>query len=52
MYQRFLKQIYLKKGYEKQILNYSIEKFNLIVKNEMDMLFSSKTLIKADKNGI
>lgn len=40
----------MKKGYKNQILDYDVEKFNLIVKNDINIFVFSKSLIKANKN--
>ena len=42
----------MKKGYEKQILDHNIEKFSLMVKNDINIFFSTKTLIEFDKNAV
>lgn len=46
----FVKQINIKKNYKKKILDTNIEKFDLIIKNNIDMFFFIKTLIKQKKN--
>ena len=48
----FLKRTNIKKGYEKQILDHNVEKFSLIVKDDIDMFSSTKTLTKANKNAV
>lgn len=40
----------MQKSYEKQILNYNVEKFNLIVKDNKNIFFFTKTLTKVNKN--
>ena len=40
----FFKQTNIKKNYEKQILNYNIEKFSLMVKDNIDIFSSTKIL--------
>ncbi len=40
----------MRKGYEKQILDYNVEKFSLMVTNDIDLFSSTKILIQADKN--
>ena len=35
----------MRKNYKKQILDYNIEKFSLIVKDNIDLFFSSKIFI-------
>ena len=46
----FFKQTNMRKGYEKQILDHNIEKFSLMVKVDLDMFSSAKTLTQADRN--
>lgn len=41
----FFKQINIKKGYEKQILDLNIEKFNLMIRANLNMFSSTKILI-------
>ena len=48
----FFKQINMRKDYEKQILNYNIEKFSLMIRDNIDMFSSTKILIQVDKNAI
>lgn len=48
----FCKKTNIKNNYKKQILNYNIKKFSLIIKNIINKFFSSKTLIKANNNVI
>lgn len=38
------------KNYEKQILDHSIEKFSLIIKDNIDMFSSTKALTEVNKN--
>lgn len=40
----FFKQINIRKDYKKQILNYNIEKFNLRIKDNIDMFLFIKIL--------
>lgn len=40
----------MRKGYEKQILNHHVEKFCLIIRDDIDMFSSTKTLTEVDKN--
>lgn len=40
----------MRKSYEKQILNDNIKKFNLIIKADLKMFFSAKTLTQANQN--
>lgn len=44
------KQTNMKKGYKKQILNHNVEKFSLMIKANLNIVFSVKTLIQADQN--
>lgn len=46
------KQKNIKKDYKKQILDHNIKKFNLIIRDNIDMFSSTKTLINVDKNAI
>ncbi len=46
----FFKQTNMRKGYEKQILDYNIEKFSLIVGDDIDLFSSTKILTQADEN--
>ena len=38
------------KSYKKQILDHNVEKFSLMVRDDIDMFFSTETLTEADKN--
>lgn len=40
----------MRKSYEKQILNHNVEKFDLIVKANLDKFFSAKILTQAKQN--
>ena len=40
----------MRKSYEKQILDHNVDKFSLIVRDDIDMFFSIKTLTEANKN--
>ena len=40
----------MRKGYEKQILDYNIEKFSLMVRDNIDIFSFTKILTEADKN--
>ena len=40
----------MRKGYEKQILDYNVEKFSLMVKADLDIFASTKALTQADQN--
>ena len=44
----FFKWTNIKKGYEKQILDHNIERFNLMVKADLDIFASIETLTQAD----
>ena len=46
----FFKRTNMKKGYEKQILDHNVKKFNLMVRADLDMFSSAKTLTQADQN--
>lgn len=41
----FLKQINIRKNYKRQILDYNIKKFSLIVRDNINMFFFIKILI-------
>ena len=40
----FFKQTNMRKGYKKQILDYNVDKFSLMVRANLDMFSSAKTL--------
>ena len=40
----------MRKNYKKQILDHNIEKFSLIVRDDIDLFLSTKLLIQANKN--
>ena len=40
----------MRKGYEKQILDHNVEKFSLMVRDDIDMFSFTKTLTETDKN--
>lgn len=40
----------MRDGYEKQILNHNVEKFSLMVRDDIDMFSFTETLTEADKN--
>ncbi len=40
----------MRKGYEKQILDYNVEKFSLMVRDDIDLFSSTEILIQVDKN--
>lgn len=42
----------MRKNHEKQILNHNIEKFSLMVKDDINMFLFTKILIQANKNGV
>ena len=46
----FFKWTNIRKDYEKQIPDHNVEKFSLIVRDDIDMFFSTKILIEVDKN--
>lgn len=46
----FFKRTNMRKGYEKQILDHNVEKFSLIVRDDIVMFSSTKTFTEADKN--
>lgn len=45
---KFFKKSNIKKSYEKQILDYNIKKFNLMIKINLDMFFSANILTQAN----
>ncbi len=46
----FFKQTNMKKGYKKQILDYNIEKFSLMIRDNIDWFSSTKILTQAGEN--
>ena len=40
----------MKKGYEKQILDHNIERFSLMIRDNIDMFFFTGILTEVDKN--
>ena len=40
----------MRKGYEKQILDHNVEKFGLIIRDDIDIFSFIKTLTGANKN--
>ncbi len=46
----FFKQINIRLDYEKQIFDYNIEKFSLMVRDDIDLFFSIKILTQVDEN--
>ena len=46
----FFKRTKMKKGYEKQIQDHNVEKFSLMVRDNIDMFYSTETLKEDDKN--
>ena len=46
----FFKQTKIRKSYKRQILDSNIEKFSLMIRNDIDLFFSTKILIHVNKN--
>ncbi len=46
----FFKRTNIKKGYKRQILDYNIEKFSLMVRDDIDLFSSTKILTQANEN--
>ena len=46
----FFKRTNIKKSYEKKILDHNIEKFSLMVRDNIDMFYSTKIFTEANKN--
>ncbi len=46
----FFKRTNMRKGYEKQILDYNVEKFSLMVRDDIDLFSSTKILTQVDEN--
>ncbi len=46
----FFKLINIRKSYKRQILDYNIEKFSLMVKDDINLFSSTKILTQADEN--
>lgn len=46
----FIKWINMRKSYEKQILDHNIRKFNLIIRDNIDMFSSIEVLTEVNKN--
>ncbi len=46
----FFKQTKMRKGYEKQILDYNVEKFSLMIRYNIDLFSSTKILTQANEN--
>ena len=46
----FFKQTNMRKSYEKQILDHKVEKFSLMIRDDIDMFSSTETLTESDKN--
>lgn len=42
----------MRKDYKRKILDYNIEKFCLMVRDDIDLFLSTKTLIQVDKNDV
>lgn len=48
----FFKQTNIRKDYKRQILDHNVEKFSLMLKDNIDIFFSTKRLIQTNKNAI
>ena len=48
----FFKQTNIKKSYMRQILDYNVEKFSLMVRDDINIFSFTKILTQADKNAI
>lgn len=46
------KQTNMRKSYKRQILNHNVEKFSLIVSDNIDLFLSTKIPIQANKNSV
>ncbi len=46
----FSKQTNMRKGYKRQILDYNIKKFSLMVRDDIDLFSSTEILTQTDKN--
>ncbi len=46
----FFQQTNIRKEYEKQILDYNVKKFSLMVRDDIDLFSSTKILTQVDKN--
>ncbi len=46
----FFKRTNMRNSYEKQILDHNVEKFSLMVRDDIDMFSSNETLTEANKN--
>lgn len=42
----------MRKDYKKQILDHNVEKFSLIVRDDIDMFLFTKILTQVDKNAV
>ncbi len=42
----------MRKGYEKQIQDYNVEKFSLMIKDDIDLFSSTQILTQADENAV
>ncbi len=40
----------MRKGYEKQILDYNVKKFSLMVRDDIDLFSSTEILTQVDEN--
>lgn len=48
----FFKETNIRKTYERQILDYNVEKFSLIIRDDIDMFLSTEILTQVDKNTV
>lgn len=48
----FFKQTNIKKGYKKQILDQNIKKFNLIVRDDLNIFSSTRILTQINQNTV
>ncbi len=46
----FFKQTNMRKDYKRQILDYNVEKFSLMVRDDIDLISSTKILTQTNKN--
>ncbi len=46
----FFERANMRKSYEKQILDENVEKFRLMIRDDIDMFSSTHTITEADKN--
>lgn len=52
MNQRFLYQMNIRNDYKKQIVDHNVEKFRMIVRDDIDMFLTTKILMQANKNTV